>query len=181
MIFSVQAVGDRASGDWAGSLGSLRLPDREARCALGRTGIRPAADKHEGDGATPAGLWFLREVLWRPDKISCPISRLRTRSIEFDDGWCDAPTDGAYNRPVRLPYGASAERMWRDDPLYDLIVVLGYNDAPVVAGAGSAIFMHVARPDYAATEGCIALALEDLISLVFVAAPGDALRVTPGD
>src|SRR5579859_5610618 len=143
----------------------------------GRAVVRPAADKREGDGATPAGLWPLRSLLWRPDRLPAPASRLPGRAIEADDGWCDAPQDPAYNRPVRLPYPASAERMWREDGLYDLVVVLGYNDRPVVSGAGSAIFMHVSRPGYAATEGCIALALEDLVELVGRAAPGDGVRV----
>jgi L,D-peptidoglycan transpeptidase YkuD (ErfK/YbiS/YcfS/YnhG family) len=96
-----------------------------------------------------------------------------------DDGWCDAPDDPAYNQPVRLPYPASAERLWCDDRVYDLIVVLGYNDDPVVPGAGSAIFLHLARPDYAPTQGCIALAATDLLHLLSLARPGDALRVRP--
>jgi L,D-peptidoglycan transpeptidase YkuD (ErfK/YbiS/YcfS/YnhG family) len=165
MMFSVSADG------W------LSLAGRDVRCALGRAGVRTAADKREGDGATPAGLWPLRSVLWRPDRLTAPSSRLPVWAIQPDDGWCDGPLDPAYNRPVRLPYGASAERLWREDGVYDLVVLLGYNDTPVVPGAGSAIFMHVARPDYAATEGCIALALEDLVELVSRAAPGDAVRV----
>ena len=150
---------------------------REVRCALGHAGIRAAADKREGDGATPAGLWPLRRVLWRPDRMPALASRLPARPIEADDGWCDAPDDPAYNRLVRLPYPASAERLWRADGVYDLVVVLGYNDAPAIPGAGSAIFMHVARSGYAPTEGCVALALEDLLELVGRAAPGDSLRV----
>ncbi len=157
--------------------GWLNLAGRGVRCALGRGGVRNAPDKREGDGATPAGVWPLRGVLWRPDRLTAPASRLPAGPIQPDDGWCDAPGDPAYNRPVRLPYPAGAERLWREDGVYDLVVVLGYNDAPVVPGAGSAIFVHVARPDYAATEGCIAVALEDLVELVSRAAPGDAMRV----
>lgn len=163
-----------------GVVGRVGLEDREVRCALGRAGVCPATDKREGDGGTPAGVWPVRRVLWRPDKLAAPSSRLPGRPLEPDDGWCDAPLDPAYNRPVRLPYAATAERMWREDGIYDLVVVLGYNDAPVVPGAGSAIFMHVARPDYGPTEGCIALALEDLVLLVGLAAPGDAVRVALG-
>ena len=84
--------------------------------------------------------------------------RLPARAIRPDDGWCDASADRNYNRPVRHPYSASAERLWRSDGLYDLVVVLAYNERPRVRGRGSAIFMHVARPGYAPTEGCIALA-----------------------
>jgi L,D-peptidoglycan transpeptidase YkuD (ErfK/YbiS/YcfS/YnhG family) len=92
--------------------------------------------------------------------------------------WCDAPDDPAYNRPVTLPYPASAERLWRDDGVYDLIVVLGHNDDPVIAGAGSAIFLHLARPDYAPTQGCVALAAGDLEALLRVARPGDVLVIS---
>lgn len=99
------------------------------------------------------------------------------RRLEPDDGWCDAPGDLAYNRPVRLPYGASAEALWRDDRLYDLLVVLGYNDDPVVAGAGSAIFLHLARPDFGPTQGCVALGAADLLHVLELARPGDSLRV----
>jgi hypothetical protein len=93
------------------------------------------------------------------------------------DGWCDDPAAAAYNRPVRLPYAASAERLWREDGIYDLIVPLGYNDDPVVPGAGSAIFLHVAHPDYAPTEGCVALAPADLMRVLGSADTGSRVVV----
>ena len=134
------------------------------RCAIGRGGYANA--KQEGDGATPVGLWPVREAFYRPDRIDRPATGLPARPIAPRDGWCDAPGDPQYNRPVTLPYAASHEKMWRDDHLYDLVVVLGYNDDPPVPGKGSAIFMHVARPDYGPTEGCVALAMPDLLSVV---------------
>lgn len=149
----------------------------ELRCALGRSGVIEAAAKREGDGATPAGRWPFRRVLYRPDRLRAPETRLAVTPLDPRNGWCDAPGDLAYNQPVTLPYAASAEQLWRDDPLYDLIVVLGHNDAPVVAGRGSAIFLHVARPDYAPTEGCVALAQPDLLAVLADAGPGDALCI----
>ena len=134
------------------------------RCALGRGGIR--RDKREGDGATPVGSWPMRRLLYRADRVALPQTALPSSAIGEDDGWCDAPQDRNYNFPVRLPYSASAETLYRQDRVYDLIVPLGYNDAPVVAGAGSAIFLHVARPDFAPTEGCVALALADLLDVL---------------
>ena len=134
------------------------------RCALGPAGIR--TDKREGDGATPAGIWPLRRVLWRPDRLARPATQLPVAPIRPEDGWCDDPGDPAYNRPVALPYAARAESLWRDDALYDVLVVLGHNDDPAVPGLGSAIFLHVARPNYLGTEGCIALALEDLLNVL---------------
>jgi len=161
----------------ATSDGWLDLGDRRVRCALGPAGVVPAADKREGDGASPAGVWTLRRVLYRPDRGAQPPTALPAAPLSPDDGWCDAPTDPAYNQPVRLPYPASAERLWRDDGLYDLIVIQGHNDDPPMPGLGSAIFLHVARPDYSPTEGCVAVAREDLLALLAHAKPGDALEI----
>lgn len=145
--------------------GSLRLP-----CALGRSGRRSL--KREGDGATPVGRFRVLRVLYRPDRRSRPRTGLPVAAIRPNDGWCDAAGDRNYNRPVRLPYPASAERMWREDGLYDLVVVLDHNTRPRVRGAGSAIFMHVARPGLRPTEGCVALAAAHLTRLVPQLRPG---------
>lgn len=144
--------------DWGG---------RRLRCVLGRAGV--TADKREGDGATPAGLMAMRRVLYRPDREKPPATALPATPLDPADGWCDAPDDAAYNRPVRLPYRARAEALWRADGVYDLIVVLGWNDAPVVPGRGSAIFLHLARSDGGPTEGCVALARADLLAVLAAA------------
>ena len=150
---------------------------RTFRAALGLAGV--SEEKREGDRATPVGSFPMREVLYRPDRLGAPGTRLPVRALAADDGWCDAPEDRAYNRPVKLPYPASAEHLWRADHIYDLIVPLGYNDDPVRPGRGSAIFLHVARPDYSGTEGCVALALADLLRVL---AEADASsRVIVGD
>jgi L,D-peptidoglycan transpeptidase YkuD (ErfK/YbiS/YcfS/YnhG family) len=147
------------------------------RCALGPAGVIPAADKREGDGASPAGVWPIRRVLYRPDRGPPPVTALPVAPIAPDDGWCDAPEDPGYNRAVKLPYPASAEAMWRDDHLYDLVVVLGYNDDLPTPGLGSAIFLHLAKPDYAPTHGCVAVARADLERLLADARPGDAVAI----
>lgn len=143
-----------------------RWGENRYRCAIGRTGIIAAADKREGDGKTPIGRWIMREVFYRPDCIAKPATMLPVRALDSDDGWCDAPDDPNYNKFVRHPYKASAERLWRDDNLYDIIVVLGYNDKPVKPGMGSAIFLHVARPDFGASSGCITLRQADLLNVL---------------
>ena len=148
---------------------------RGFRCALGATGITTA--KREGDNATPAGVFPLRRVLYRPDRLDAPDSGLPVAPLRPEDGWCDAPEDPRYNRPVELPYGARHEKLWREDHVYDVIVVLGHNDDPVVPGLGSAVFMHVARPGYVATEGCVALELKDLKSILAACGPGDAIVI----
>ena len=153
------------------------IAGREAPCALGPTGVVEAAAKREGDGATPLGAWSMRRALYRPDRGARPVTPLPLATIAEDDGWCDDPANEAYNRPVRLPYPASAEAMHREDGLYDLVVVLGYNDEPPVAGRGSAIFLHVARPDYGPTQGCVALARPDLEAVLALAEPGSVLEI----
>ena len=138
--------------------GSFRVP-----CALGRSGIK--ALKREGDGATPRGRFPLRNVLYRAGAPR-PRSAFRVSPIHWHDGWCDSPMDRNYNRPVRLPYPASAERMWRQDGLYEIVVVLGYNDVPRVRNRGSAVFIHIARQQFEPTEGCVALRARDLRRLL---------------
>lgn len=137
------------------------------RCAIGRGGISTA--KREGDGATPAGSFAMRFVLFRPDRETPPRTHLPCRALDRNDGWCDAPADPAYNRMIRLPYPASAEALWRADGRYDLVVPLGYNDIPVVPGDGSAIFLHLAAPGFAPTAGCVALARADLLAVLAAA------------
>jgi L,D-peptidoglycan transpeptidase YkuD (ErfK/YbiS/YcfS/YnhG family) len=160
--------------------GFLDLGDRRVHCALGKAGVRPAREKREGDLASPAGVWPIRKVLYRPDRGGAPDTSLPTEAIAPDDAWCDAPDDACYNQPVKLPYPASVERMWRDDHLYDLVVVLGHNDDPPKPYLGSCIFLHLARPGYAPTEGCVALAREDLEELLRLAQPGDEVEIASG-
>jgi L,D-peptidoglycan transpeptidase YkuD (ErfK/YbiS/YcfS/YnhG family) len=154
---------------------SLRVGAQVLSCAIGRGGI--AQKGGEGDGITPVGTLPIRRVLYRADRMTRPKTALPLAEILRDDGWCDAPHDPNYNLPVKLPYPASAENMWREDHLYDVVVVLGYNDDPVVPGKGSAIFLHIAKPDYAPTEGCVALALPDLLKILETLKPGDSIRI----
>lgn len=145
------------------------------RAAVGSGGI---GIKHaEGDHITPVGVFPVRALLFRADRVKLPRTRLPVSAIAPDDGWCDAPGDRAYNRPVKLPYRASTESLWRADFLYDLLAVLGFNDCPVVPGAGSAFFLHIARADYGATEGCVALAKDDLLAVVSALGPGDTIAL----
>ncbi|HEY4265032.1 MAG TPA: L,D-transpeptidase family protein [Micropepsaceae bacterium] len=149
----------------------------QRRCAVGQSGI--GEKLREGDGLTPMGCWPLRRVLYRPDRMEAPATGLAVAIISPDDAWCDVPDDPNYNRLVKLPYPSGDERLWREDSLYDLIVVVGFNDSPVLPGRGSAIFLHVARPDYEPTQGCVAFLRDDLIAAVAQLTPMDRLIVTP--
>lgn len=144
--------------------GTFKFRDNAYPCALGRGGV--TQDKYEGDGATPAGDFLLRSVLYRPDRIEQPTTMLPLRALQIHDGWCDDPKDSRYNRLVSLPYRSSAEQLWRDDHIYDVITVIGYNDDPPIAARGSAIFLHVARKKFTPTAGCIALAVDDLLAVL---------------
>ena len=145
------------------------------RCAIGPAGIARKAG--EGDGVTPSGVFDLREVFWRADRLARPHTILPARAIAQTDGWCDAPGDPNYNRLVKLPYPASAETLWRGDHIYDIVAVIGFNDDPVLPGKGSAIFLHLAKPDYAPTAGCVGLGEADLRAALEQLQPGDKIRI----
>ncbi len=159
--------------------GRFDLAGQAIRCAVGKAGVVAAADKREGDGASPAGIWPLRELLYRPDRGPAPPTALEVHPLAPEDGWCDDPGNTAYNAKVSLPYPAHCEALWRDDRLYDLIVPLGYNDRPVVRGAGSAIFLHIAQHDFTPTQGCVTLTLAAMRRLLAIAATGDAVAISP--
>src|ERR1700733_1493643 len=144
--------------------GRLVLGGLVFRAALGLGGVR--RDKQEGDGATPVGLLPLRRVLYRADRVPPTECVVPIEPIVPTDGWCDDPAQADYNRMIRLPHEGSYEELWRQYELNDLVGGLGWNARPVQRGRGSAIFLHVARPDYAPTEVCIALALGDLRRLL---------------
>lgn len=153
----------------------LRFGGMETDCEIGRAGCCAAAGKAEGDGCTPIGRWPLRGVLLRPGRADPAGLKLPWRWIREGDGWSDDAADPAYNRPVRLRRAFSAESLLRDDDAYDVIVVLGHNDAPPVPGAGSAIFFHLheGRP----TAGCVAVRRADMLRLLPLLRPGDAMEI----
>ena len=132
--------------------------------ALGRSGIR--ANKREGDGGTPRGRFRLKRLWWRADRLPRPMTPLPVRPITPADGWCEDAADRRYNRPIRLNPGQPGDRLKRQDALYDLIVELDHNTRPRIAGRGSAVFVHVARPGFAPTAGCIALKSDALRRLI---------------
>jgi L,D-peptidoglycan transpeptidase YkuD (ErfK/YbiS/YcfS/YnhG family) len=155
--------------------GRLTWPSGETRAICGRGGVR--ADKREGDGASPEGIFPLLYGFYRADRIARPESGLPMTALQPNHGWVDDPADPNYNRLVTLPYAASHEEMWLADGLYDLVVVIGYNTDPVVPGRGSAIFLHVARPDFSPTAGCIAIARDTLAALLGLLGPGSTITI----
>jgi L,D-peptidoglycan transpeptidase YkuD (ErfK/YbiS/YcfS/YnhG family) len=130
------------------------------KCALGRSGVIAAGLKREGDGATPRAQMQLRRVIYRADRMPRPSTLLSVRRMASMDAWCDDMQDRRYNTLIQRPPGPHEERLWREDHLYDVIIEMGWNDAPVRRGRGSAIFWHLARPGHSATAGCVAVSRE---------------------
>lgn len=147
------------------------------RCALGKGGVVQAAQKREGDGASPQGRWRMKRVFYRPDRMERPDTKLPVVPLSEIDGWCDAADHPLYNRPVSQPFAASHEKLWRDDHVYDLFVELAHNDDPVRPGFGSAIFFHLAHEDYRPTEGCIAVARDDMLAVLAEADTNTSLAI----
>ena len=139
--------------------GSVVLP-----VALGRGGVR--ANKREGDGGTPRGTFRLKRLWWRGERHRRPPTLLPSRRIRPDDGWCEDPASRHYNQPVKVPPGSTADRLARADHLYDFIIELDHNTRPRIAGRGSAVFIHAARPQFAPTAGCVALDIQTLRKLL---------------
>ena len=130
------------------------------RVSLGRSGI--TRNKREGDGATPAGRWCLLQSFARPDGFRFGTNGLQRSIIRRKDGWCDDVRSHRYNQPVSLPCPLSHEEMWRPDHLYDVVIDSDWNRKPAIKGRGSAIFIHLRRPDGGPTAGCIALSPRDM-------------------
>lgn len=159
--------------------GILRLGPHAFACALGRSGLSPF--KREGDGATPIGRFAVLSGYFRrvpAGDLGVGRARLRLAPSHARLGWCDAPFDRNYNRPVRIPYPASHERMARPDGLYDVCLVLDWNVTERRQGRGSAIFLHLARPGFAPTEGCVAVSRRTMARLLAGLKRGARLAVT---
>nr|WP_243453333.1 L,D-transpeptidase family protein [Polymorphobacter multimanifer] len=158
--------------------GTLTFDSETVPARFGRNGACAAEAKREGDGMTPYGSWPLRTLLLRPDRaLAAPKTLLPWRWLRRNDGWSDDAADPAYNRPVQHPHDFSAERLWRDDGAYDVVLVLGHNDAPPVPGLGSAIFLHCEQPDGRATEGCVAVARDVLLRWLPLLASNAAIEI----
>jgi L,D-peptidoglycan transpeptidase YkuD (ErfK/YbiS/YcfS/YnhG family) len=132
--------------------------------ALGRGGIR--ANKREGDGGTPRGIFHPRKLWWRADRHPRPRTQLPVRAIRPEDAWCEDPADRHYNQPIRLAHEAAGDRLTRKDHLYDFIVEIDHNTRPRIAGRGSAVFLHLAREHFAPTAGCVSMTKSAMLQLL---------------
>lgn len=142
----------------------LSWGNKSFSCTWGHGGIR--VEKKEGDGATPVGIFPFRRVFYREDRMKRPETPLPLQALNQQDGWCDDVNDPLYNQYVTLPYKGRHEKLWREDHVYDLILVVGHNDDPIKLGQGSAIFVHLLRAEGVPTEGCVALHPQDLLQVI---------------
>ena len=155
--------------------GVLIAGQRAIPVVLGRSGVR--VNKREGDGATPAGRFRPLRLWWRPDRGQRPRASLPVRRIGPDVAWCEDPADRRYNRPFQRSANEPGDRLWRDDGLYDLIIEIDHNTRPRVAGRGSAVFLHVARPDRGPTAGCVAMKAGELRRLLTMLSPKTIISI----
>jgi L,D-peptidoglycan transpeptidase YkuD (ErfK/YbiS/YcfS/YnhG family) len=134
------------------------------KCSLGKNGV--TKNKVEGDKCTPSGVYRLKQVFYRADRINKITTNLKKIKIKKNMGWCDDPSSKRYNRLIKIPYKFSHEKLYRKDHIYDIVVILNYNMNPVVKKRGSAIFMHITKKNYLKTLGCIALKKNDLLEIL---------------
>lgn len=146
------------------SSNELEFLGKRYKCAIGEKGFTDTP--LEGDKKTPLGRFALRECWYRADRIDKPDTMLPLKIIKQDDGWCDSPEHTQYNLHVKLPVSCSHERLWREDNIYDIIVPIGFNDTDIIPGNGSAIFFHIAKPDYQPTLGCVAVSLPNMLEIL---------------
>lgn len=159
--------------------GLLEIGPQVFSCTLGRGGVVRAAEKKEGDGKTPLGIFPLRQLLYRADRVPRPETGLRAEVLTPDTGWCEDPAHPDYNKKIILPHPAVHDRMTREDHLYDYTVVIGYNDEPALAGKGSAIFMHLAHPGFAPTAGCVGLRAKDMLEVLRLCDVSTRITILP--
>lgn len=152
--------------------GSISVP-----CALGRSGR--SFLKFEGDGASPVGIWALQQGYYRNDRFLHPRTKVPFLPLKKGCGWCETVGDRNYNRKVAIPYPSAHEELRRKDHLYDIVIATSHNMRPRIQGRGSAIFFHIARPDYGATAGCIALSLHDMRKVLGFCSSKTSLVIWP--
>ena len=154
----------------------IKAANTTYKCCIGRGGV--TTNKKEGDGCSPAGTFPLSLVLYRQDRLPPPKTRLPLLPIKKNHGWCDDPQHKDYNTLITTPHDGTCENLWRQDQLYDIVVVIDYNVGPVVPYKGSAIFMHLNSKNNLPTEGCVALKLDTMLEILSKAAPGASIEIS---
>ena len=130
------------------------------KCAIGKRGI--SKKKREGDACTPAGTFKFKRLYYRKDKLSKIKSYLKKIPIKKNMGWCDDPRSKSYNKLIKFPFIYSAEKLYKKESIYDVVLIINYNLKPIIKKKGSAIFLHIAKKNYSPTKGCVAVSKQDM-------------------
>ena len=142
----------------------LTYKDYKVKCAIGKRGI--GKKRREGDLITPKGLFKIKKVYFRRDKVRGLETKFSMKAITKNMGWCNDPKSNKYNQLIKYPFAFNAEKLYRNDNIYDIVIVLNFNSRPVKKNKGSAIFLHVAKRKYKPTEGCVAIKKNELKKLL---------------
>ena len=142
----------------------LTYKDYKVKCAIGKRGI--GKKRREGDLITPKGLFKIKKVYFRKDKVRGLKTKFSMKAITKNMGWCDDPESNKYNQLIKYPFPFNAEKLYRNDNIYDIVIVLDFNSKPIKKNKGSAIFLHVAKKNYKPTRGCVAIKKNELKKLL---------------
>lgn len=153
----------------------LTYKDYKVKCAIGKRGI--GKKRREGDLITPKGLFKIKKVYFRKDKVRGLKTKFSMKAITKNMGWCNDPKSNKYNKLIKYPFAFNAEKLFRNDNIYDIVIVLNFNSRPVKKNKGSAIFLHVARRKYSPTLGCVAISKNDLKYLLSVISKKTFLKI----
>ena len=148
----------------------------KVKCTIGKKGI--GYKKKEGDLITPIGQFKIKYILYRKDRVKIS-TKLKKRVIRKNMGWCDDPKSSRYNKLIKLPYDYNHEKLYKNENIYDIVLVLNYNMSPVKKNKGSAIFIHVAKNNFKRTEGCVAIKKLSLIKLIKKISPYTKVKISP--
>ena len=134
------------------------------KCSIGKSGIK--SNKKEGDLATPKGTFDLGSLYYRKDRIKKINFNFKKKIIKKNMGWCDDIKSKKYNSLIFFPFKFSAEKLFRNDRIYDLFLTIKYNSNPIIKGKGSAIFLHLENKNFKPTKGCVAILKKDFLKIL---------------
>ena len=134
------------------------------KCSIGKSGVTQS--KKEGDLTTPKGLFGLGLLYYRKDKIKLLKCKIKKRVIKKSMGWCDDSKSKKYNQEISFPFKYGAEKLYREDKIYDIFINIKYNQFPIVKGKGSAIFLHLSNKKYKPTSGCVGIQKKDFLKIL---------------
>ena len=142
---------------------TLKLDDYILKCSIGKNGIK--SKKKEGDKCTPKGVFSLGKLYYRADKVKKPTTKISTKIIKKNMGWCDDVTSKFYNKEMKINKNIKHEKLYRNDNVYDYLIIINYNTKKIKPGKGSAIFLHLTK-NYKKTLGCVAVKKKDFLIIL---------------